>query len=201
MKTSVFFAAIALISSSITNAAELCERYSAELASMAAAQQAASQAVAVSSSVQSGIEKMLAAQRFNTDRLKSLVGICGWPRRSVEGAAASAHAFSIARLSTHDLPFQRVAVSLLESSVKANEASAQQYAFLSDQIAVAEGRPQLFGTQLVNVGACEFSYARLDDRGLVEARRSKLGLQSLDEFIGMVNGTATSSGCLAPVPQ
>ena len=198
MKQLLLIAAIALSSDYNAQAAVSCSQYGVELSEMMDAHKAAFAAIPTHTSVEAGIEALQLVGRQNTERLKPFVGNCGWPRGSVEGRQAAGNAFFIARLSDHDLPFQKTVLALLQTAARIGDVSPLHFAFLSDHIAVAEGRAQYYGTQLVVVAACKFNFAPLDDRSQVEARRKELKLQPLDEFISMVNSSADSNGCQAP---
>jgi hypothetical protein len=199
MNCLLFIAALTFGTHCVADVPKACAQYPAELSTLVENQQTALRAIPTYDSLQAGMEALQQVNRRNTMRLKSLVNACGWPRQSVEGRQAVNNAFAVTRLATDDLLFQRAVLTHLESAVLANEASPLQLAYLTDLIAVAEGRPQSYGTQLVEVGICKFDFAPLDSRSGVDARRRQLKLQPLEEFISMVNNPGVSSGCPAPI--
>ena len=198
MKPHHISATLLLAAQGFAYAAAPCPQYQADLLEMSNKHQAAFESIRTYSSLQAGIEALQTVDRRNAEKLGSLLNTCGWPRLSVEGTRAVASAFAIARLSVHDLPFQKRVLALLESAALIGEASTLQFAYLSDQVAVQEGRAQAYGTQLVPLQACKFDYAPLDERSKVEARRRDLRLQPLDDFLTMVNDSAASNGCSSP---
>jgi hypothetical protein len=133
--------------------------------------------------------------RTNTTRLKALVRACGWPRRSVHGEQAVQNAWLLAQHADHDRRFQRLVLSLLETGVTAGEVPPENLAYLADRLAVADGKPQRWGTQLTQTGPCGFDFSPLDNRARVEERRKAIGLPPLEDYRQLVNDTAARPGC------
>jgi hypothetical protein len=136
-------------------------------------------------------------ERDNAARLGRLMAACGWPRRSVEGVQAARSAWLVAQQRSEDVRFQRQVVRQLELAALDGEASVVHLATASDRLAVREGRPQRYGTQLRQVGACAWDYYRLDDPARVEARRKRLGLPSLEEHKRTINAVIITENCPA----
>ena len=137
------------------------------------------------------------AERANAERFSTWLSACGWPRRSAEGSEALRHAWLVAQQRRADLPFQRQVVRQLELAVLDGEAPAMHLAAASDRLAVQEGRPQRYGTQLRQAGACGWDYYQLDDPARVEARRKRLGLPPLEDHRRAINAVAAAEHCLA----
>jgi hypothetical protein len=184
--------------------AGVCSNYAADLAVMVSADQAlrarwdfsALPTGAVSPAELPRIVQQTAlVDRANTTRLKALVRACGWPRRSVHGEQAVQDAWLLAQHADHDRRFQRLVLSLLEAGVKAGEVPPENLAYLADRLAVADGRPQRYGTQLNQTGPCGFEFSPLDNRARVEERRKAIGLPPLEDYRQLVNDTAASPGC------
>jgi len=135
------------------------------------------------------------AERANAERFGAWLSACGWPRRSVEGPEALRHAWLVAQQWRADLPFQRQVVRQLELAVLDGEAPAMHLAAASDRLAVQEGRPQRYGTQLRQAGACGWDYYLLDDPARVEARRKRLGLPPLADHRRTINAMAAGGNC------
>jgi hypothetical protein len=134
-------------------------------------------------------------ERANAGRLSAWMTACGWPRRSVEGAQAARGAWLVARQRSEDVAFQRQVVHQLELAVLDGEAAAMHLASASDRLAVREGRPQRYGTQLRQVDACTWDYYLLDDPARVDARRKRIGLPPLAEHKRGINDLAASENC------
>jgi hypothetical protein len=126
-------------------------------------------------------------------RLKSLVKACGWPKKGVHGAHAVGDAWLLAQ---HAEPeFQRAILPVIEARVKSGEAPPDHLAYLADRIAAGEGRPQLYGTQLVPDGPCSFAFLPMDDRARVEERRHAIGWPPLEEYRQTVIENSQPASC------
>jgi len=134
-------------------------------------------------------------ERSNGERLRALLARCGWPLRAVHGEAAVRDAWQLVRRFEQDLPLQKTVALHLERAIAGGEAPGAEFARLQDRIAVAEGQPQRYGTQLHQVNACRWVFRPMDDRAQVEARRRQIGLPTLDEQEKLANGMVIHEGC------
>jgi hypothetical protein len=177
-----------------------CAAYAGELTAMVEAAEAVRSRIdylapsGAPAAVQ-GRTELEAVEHGNAERLGAWMNACGWPRRSVEGVQAARGAWLVAQQRSGDLPFQRQVVRQLELSVLDGEAPPMYLATASDRLAVREGRPQRYGTQLRQVDACRWDYYLLDDPQRVEARRKRLDLPPLEEHIRGINDAAASENC------
>jgi hypothetical protein len=128
------------------------------------------------------LEQISIVDRTNTERLKRVLRQCGWPKQSVHGEQAVNDAWLLAQHADHDPKFQVWALGLLEDAVKQGEAAGDQLAYLSDRVAAAQGKPQLYGTQFDIVGECGLELRNVDSAEKVEERRKALGMPSLAEY-------------------
>src|ERR1700744_5692205 len=91
----------------------------------------------------------------HADRLMELLLATGrWPAKAQVGALAAQGAWLIAQHADTQLDVQRVALALLRVAVAAGTAGgsgARELAMLEDRVAVNEGRPQTYGTQIAEV--------------------------------------------------
>lgn len=186
-------------------AAPPCAAYAGELASMVEAAEAARSRVdylapADDPGAAQGRAGLEAVERANAERLGAYMSSCGWPRRSVEGSQAARGAWLVARQRSADLPFQRQVVRQLELAVLDGEAPPMHLAAASDRLAVQEGRPQRYGTQLRRVDACHWDYYPLDEPARVEARRRRLHLPTLEEYKRGIDAAAANKNCPAAQP-
>ena len=147
----------------------------------------------------SHLTQLALVERDNTERLGALLAACGWPRRSSEGFDAARRAWLVAQQDGDNLPFQRQVVRQLELAVLDGEASVIHLATASDRLAVREGRPQRYGTQLRQLDGCNWDYYPLDDLGRVEARRKRLGLPPLASHKRAINEMIIKEKC--PIQQ
>jgi hypothetical protein len=83
----------------------------------------------------------------HTSRMKQTINRHGWPGYALVGPIGAEAAWLLVQHADHDCEFQKRCQGLLEAAVQNQQASPQQLAYLSDRIRVAEGKPQLYGTQ------------------------------------------------------
>lgn len=175
--------------SDAAQAAEPCDSYAADLAAMVGADQALRKRINFLE-IETPAQKKLLQQiglvdRTNTARLKTLIDTCGWPSTAKHGAKAAGDAWLLAQHADQDLAFQKKVLALIEqAAAESGEGVNRNIAYLTDRIAVAEKRPQPYGTQMKQRSgiACELDFEPMDDRAAVEARRAKLGMPTLDAY-------------------
>jgi len=118
----------------------------------------------------------------NTAWLKADVEANGWYRISVHGEETTSSAWLMAQHADRDRAFQREVLSLLEPLVAEGEAPSRNYAYLYDRLAVAENRPQRYGTQ----GRCAarnlWEPFELEDPARTDAWRAEVEIGSLAEY-------------------
>jgi len=165
-----------------------CEGYPQELAVRASADQALRTRLDFSR-MEDPAQQKLAQQmgivdRANTARLKVLFERCGFPDKDRHGERAQGDAWLLVQHADHDVAFQKSTLSLLEKmAAQRGEPIRPSFAYLADRVAVAEGKPQLYGTQLTWQGnPCNAEFSPMDDRQKVEARRAALGMPPLDDY-------------------
>jgi len=184
-------------------AAPDCSAYAQELATMAEAADAVRSRVDYLAPPEDAaaarhLAQLALVERDNGARLRALMAACGWPRRSVEGLEAARQAWLIVQQRAEDLPLQRQAVRQLELAALDGEASMTHLATASDRLAVREGRPQRYGTQLRQIDACTWDYNPLDDPARVEARRQRIGLPTLADHKRSIDAMIITENCPAP---
>jgi len=117
----------------------------------------------------------------NTARLKELVAEHGWLHKGRVGKEGADAAFVIAQHADHDVSFQKTVLKHLQGAYDQGSVTGQQVALLTDRIRVAEGKPQLYGTQAqFRNGRVQFHPIR--DSADVDQRRAKMGLPPLSEY-------------------
>lgn len=122
--------------------------------------------------------------RSNVSELKQLVSIHGWPKQSHVGVEAATAAFLVSQHADFDPDFQKEALRNIALLASQGEAKLQHVAYLTDRIAVNEGRLQTYGTQ----GFCKndrWTPKPIADADDVESRRSTFGLESLEHYIAL----------------
>jgi hypothetical protein len=130
--------------------------------------------------------EMEALHNRNAQILNEIIGKIGYPTIEKVGEAANEAAWLVIQHSIGQPEFMRKCSVLLEKAVAENQANPQQLAYLSDRIAVFEGRLQLYGTQFDWDENGEMSPNRFDNAEKVNQRRKAVGLNSLEEQIQVI---------------
>lgn len=107
----------------------------------------------------------------------------GWPGRRLVGDEGSHGAWLLLQHADRDTALQRTAMQLLETAVRDNDASRRDLAYLTDRVRVAEGRPQVYGTQLQYDSRGCASPKPSEESDQLDARRASVGLEPVSEYI------------------
>ena len=118
----------------------------------------------------------------NTDRLRRILSVHGWPGKSLVGEQGAHDAWLIAQHADHDPAFQREALGLLTEAVARGEARPREFAYLTDRVRVNEGREQLFGTQMRPDEKGVPVPQPVEDRERIDERRARVGLEPFDQY-------------------
>jgi hypothetical protein len=128
------------------------------------------------------VDGMRAADDENLPWLKAVVADRGWPGASLVGADGANGAWLLAQHADSDPAFQRQCLGLLAAAVEAGEATAQQLAYLTDRVLLAEGKQQEYGTQVTARGG-RWMPRNLRDPDGVDTRRAGVGLGTIAEYL------------------
>jgi hypothetical protein len=116
--------------------------------------------------------------RAGADRLWAILDdYDAWPGRKLVGDDGERAAWLIAQLGDADL--QRRVLPYLEAAVDCGDAAPSHYACLLDRVLMAEGKPQVFGSQFVAAGDSDVAPWPIDDPMGVDERRQRFGLEPL----------------------
>ena len=152
---------------------ELIERMARDIAAMTAALES-----------QAGHDALEAASRAcaeeNTDFLRNLIALSGWPttRRFGEYAEAAA-GWLLAFSARIDRGFQRRCLLLLAQLLETGEVEGHFYGFTVDRVLVTQGRRQRYGTQ-VHGDLRRLRSDEVEDPLRLNARRAQIGLAPLE---------------------
>lgn len=113
----------------------------------------------------------------STARMKEIIAKHGWPGKSLVGEDGANTAWLLVQHADKDVAFQKQCLALLEKAYKAGEAKERDYAYLFDRVAVAEGKPQRYGTQFK-----DGKPQPIEDEANVDARRKAIGLNTMAEY-------------------
>jgi len=119
---------------------------------------------------------MEAVHRKNAARLREIIAEHGWPDTELAGPEGTLAAWFIAQHSIGEPDFQREALRLVKEKVRLGKVPAAQEAYLSDRIAMYEGRPQRYGTQSMPCPDGEYRRWSVDDSEHLNERRAAMGM-------------------------
>ncbi len=129
--------------------------------------------------VEAGLgERMRESDGENTWALKVLVTERGWPAASMYGEQAARDAWLLAQHADQDPAFQREVLGLMEPLVTKKEVRPEDYALLRDRVAVAEGKPQRYGSQGRCVADGDWTMHPVEDAARLDELRASVGLES-----------------------
>ncbi len=116
----------------------------------------------------------------HTETLKVIVKEHGWPTIPIVGKEASGAAWLLVQHADHDIAFQKTCLALMKN-IEKGEIALPNIAYLEDRIRVAEGRPQLYGTQFDASGS-NFGARLIWDKDNLDKRRKAMGLSTYGEY-------------------
>jgi hypothetical protein len=129
--------------------------------------------------------------RARTERLKEIFQTTDLMQMAEIDLGMARSAFMIIIHAEHDVSFQKSQLPIAFELGKKGVIGNQEYAILTDKIAVAEGKPQTYGSQ----GKCENGIWQVlgqHDRAAIIAARTEIGLEPLDDYLKQ---GATFYGC------
>lgn len=136
------------------------------------------------------IARVIAVDTANTAWLRQIIAERGWPGKILVGADGANAAFLFVQHADRDTAFQAAALPLLERAYAAGEATGQQLALLTDRVATARGQRQVYGSQ-ADIVAGHVIVKPIADSARVDARRARVGLPPLAEYIRMLDSLYT----------
>jgi hypothetical protein len=122
------------------------------------------------------------ADRHHTARMRHIIEAHGWPRIDLVGEDGSQAAWLLVQHADADPQFQSRCLRLLTEAVNAGQAASAHLAYLTDRVAVAEGRPQTYGTQVRTDRGRPEPFPLTDPAG-TDARRATVGLPPLADYL------------------
>lgn len=129
------------------------------------------------------LARMEAIDKANTARVRVIVEKYGWPNHKLVGKEGTDAAFLI--IQHADYAFQKQVLPLVKKAYQTKELTGQDYALLLDRVLVAEGKPQVYGTQAMPISEWknkEPVLRPIQDEANVDKRRAKVGLMPLADY-------------------
>ena len=128
------------------------------------------------------LEAVQRADAENLPWLKQVIATHGWPGKSLVGPDGASAAWLLVQHADADPAFQRQCLGLLIAAAAAGEATGQELAYLTDRVLLAEGRPQVYGSQVQHQDGA-WRPCDLGDPDHVDERRATVGLSPLAEYL------------------
>lgn len=96
--------------------------------------------------------KLQSIQKHNLAEIKAIVAKHGFPTIAQVGTPGAWAAWDLVQHADSDRAFQKKALALAKPLLERREIPGEAYAYLVDRVRVAEGREQVYGTQVHLVG-------------------------------------------------
>lgn len=144
-------------------------------------------------------ETMAKLHNRNAERLNEIIDIIGYPTIDKVGQAASEAAWLVIQHSIGKPYFMKKCRKLLERATIENNANPKNLAYLTDRIAVFEGKPQQYGTQFDWDENGRLSPNFFDDLAKVNQRRKSVGLNTLEEQTEIIRSQAKNENYSRPI--
>lgn len=157
-----------------------------ELLAMMAEDQAVRTGVAPPSDDRTAEELFAAWAQVDVDNaahMREILDEFGWPGWSLVGEDGALAAWVLIQHADLQLDLQKRGLELMRAAVEADDTDPSDLAYLIDRVLVAEGKPQLYGTQLGAGPDGELApRTPIQDEANVDARRAEMGLGTLEEY-------------------
>lgn len=143
-------------------------------------------------------EELKELHNKNAKILNEIIDTIGYPTTDKVGKEASEATWLVIQHSIGQPDFMKKCLKLLEVAVSENKVNSKNLAYLTDRIAVFEGKPQLYGTQFDWDENGKLSPNHFDDLTKVNKRRKLIGLNTLEEQTEIIRKQAENENQLPP---
>jgi len=126
-------------------------------------------------------DEMAKLHNSNAAQLNEIIDEIGYPTADKVGKEGSAASWLVIQHAIGQPEFMKRSATLLKNEVEENNADPIDLAYLTDRIAVFEGKPQLYGTQYDWDENGQLSPNEYDDINIVNERRKTLGFNTMEE--------------------
>lgn len=144
-------------------------------------------------------EEMKDLHNKNAKILNDIIDSIGYPTIDKVGKEANEAAWLVIQHSIEQPEFMKKSAELLKRAVRENKADLKSLAYLTDRIAVFEGKPQLYGTQFDWDENGNLSPNHFDDLTKVNERRKSLRLNTLEEQTEIIKKQAKNENQSPPI--
>lgn len=115
-------------------------------------------------------------------RLAEIVDEHGWPTFDMVGVEGATAAWLIAQHADHDVDLQLHWLDLIDAAARSGQADPTELAYLVDRVAVNQGAPQRYGTQIRCRDGEPAPATPIEDDVAVDERRREVGLDPLADY-------------------
>ena len=122
--------------------------------------------------------ELTALRKEHNTRLRQILDDIGWPGEAVVGADGADAAWRLAMFASDDRELQGRCLLLMEDFSEDADVAAHQPAFLLDRLLVADGKPQIYGSQCIVSPEGIVPCSTTDSDGL-DARRAAIGCEPI----------------------
>ena len=178
---------------------ELRSEIAARVVTDQAVQQELSERIQAQQPVDAPVARRDSVFHANLEWMRVVLAQHGWPGRRLVGDEGSHGAWLLLQHADQDTALQHTALRLLEGAVRSGDASARDLAYLTDRVRVAEGRPQVYGTQLeYDSRGCASPRPSVEPAQL-DARRASVGLEPVAQYVQQTMAAlGRAAQCAAP---
>lgn len=143
--------------------------------------------------------EMRAADAVNVPKVTAMLDQHGWLGPDEIGTEANKTLFLVIQ----HAPFatQKKYLPMMREAVKAGKARGSSLAMLEDRVALAEGRPQVYGSQLLSIDNGPYFVQPIEDPDHVDERRASVGLPPMADYLKNWNLTWDLEAYKKQLPQ
>ncbi|HCS20256.1 MAG TPA: hypothetical protein DIW47_06790 [Bacteroidetes bacterium] len=133
-------------------------------------------------------QKTIEADSINQIKVSEILDSRGWLGPDIIGPNGSDAFFLV--IQHADLKMQEQYLPMMREAVKKGHARASSLAMLEDRVALAQGKKQIYGSQIGRDPETDEYYVMpLEDPDNVDQRRAEVGLQPLAKYVALWNLT------------
>jgi hypothetical protein len=133
----------------------------------------------------SRVMTLKATMQRNGRWLDSVVAVRRWPTQRIVGTDGVEAAWLIAQHADALPDVQRRALAAIRVAIASGEGRARDMAYLEDRVRKAEGKPQVYGTQ-IDYSTGSAATPLVEDPAHLDERRKSVGLPPMAEYLTQI---------------
>lgn len=134
------------------------------------------------------IQNMRAADSSSHLAIIQIIEEYGYPGFNIVGEEGSGNFWLLVQHQDNHPETQRKVLALMKVEVEKDNADKQDFAYLTDRVAVNADEPQVYGTQMrLNPDKTSFIPKKVMDRDGLNERRASIGMGTIEEYIELMN--------------